>query len=113
VRTERIVAVGGGTKGGLWTQIVSDITGREQRVPAQTIGASYGGALLAGIGSGLLGADADWSRPDLVVTPDRGHAGVYEELYSTYLELYPATRSQVHRLAGLQENGSMVLAAPS
>lgn len=109
----RIVAVGGGTQGGLWTQIVSDITGREQRVPAQTIGASYGSALLAGIGSGLLGADADWSRPDLVVTPDRGHAGVYEELYSTYLELYPATRAQVHRLAGLQENGSMVLAAPS
>ena len=35
----RLVAVGGGTQGGLWTQIVSDVTGREQVVPAQTIGA--------------------------------------------------------------------------
>jgi xylulokinase len=100
----RILAVGGGTQGGLWTQIVSDITGREQLVPAQTIGASYGGALLAGIGSGLLAADTDWSRLDIAVKPDRGHAAIYDELYETYLELYPATRTQVHRLAAVQEN---------
>ena len=43
----RIVAVGGGTQGGLWTQIVSDITGREQEIRAQSIGASYGAAFLA------------------------------------------------------------------
>ena len=51
---EPIVAVGGGTQGGLWTQIVSDVTGREQQVPDQTIGASYGDALLAAIGTGLV-----------------------------------------------------------
>jgi xylulokinase len=39
---KRLVAVGGGTKGGLWTQIVSDVTGRPQDLPEQTIGASYG-----------------------------------------------------------------------
>jgi xylulokinase len=43
----RIVAVGGGTQGGLWTQIVSDITGRPQEIRAQSIGASYGAAFLA------------------------------------------------------------------
>ena len=36
---ERLVAVGGGTKGGLWTEIVSDVTGRPQDLPEQTIGA--------------------------------------------------------------------------
>ena len=36
---ERLVAVGGGSKGGLWTQIVSDVTGRAQDPPEQTIGA--------------------------------------------------------------------------
>src|SRR3954470_985020 len=46
----RVVAVGGGTQGGLWTQIVSDISGLEQQVPAETIGAPYGDALLAAIG---------------------------------------------------------------
>jgi xylulokinase len=40
----RLVAVGGGTKGGLWTQIVSDVLGREQVMPTVTIGACYGDA---------------------------------------------------------------------
>jgi xylulokinase len=75
-------------------------------VPAQTIGASYGGALLAGIGSGLLAPDADWSRAGCVVEPDEAHGAVYDELYEAYAELYPATRPQVHRLAGMQENGA-------
>ena len=30
---DRLVAVGGGTQGGLWTQIVSDVSGREQEIP--------------------------------------------------------------------------------
>ena len=60
--TDRIVAVGGGTQGGLWTQIVSDVTGREQQIPQQTIGASYGDALLAAIGTGLVPPDTDWAR---------------------------------------------------
>ncbi len=54
----RRVAVGGGTKGGLWTQMVSDVTGREQEIPGVTIGASYGDALLAAIAAGLAAPDA-------------------------------------------------------
>jgi xylulokinase len=104
----RIVAVGGGTQGGLWTQIVSDITNRAQVVPRQTIGASYGGALLAGIGTGLLAPDADWSEVDFEVKPEKRHTALYDELYETYAELYPATRAQVHRLAAVQENGAGV-----
>jgi xylulokinase len=100
-RPARIVAVGGGTQGGLWTQVVSDITGREQFIPAQTIGAAYGSALLAGIGSGLLPAETDWSRIEGTVTPDVRHTELYAELYQTYLELDPATRRQVRRLAAL------------
>jgi xylulokinase len=101
----RIFAVGGGTQGGLWTQIVSDVTGREQRVPAQAIGASYGDALLAAIGTGLQPPDADWSRVGARVEPDPAHRAVYDELLSIYTDLYPATRSEVHRLAALQERG--------
>lgn len=42
---ERVIAVGGGTKGGLWTQIISDITGVNQRLPERNIGAPYGDAM--------------------------------------------------------------------
>ncbi len=61
---DRIVAVGGGVQGGLWPQIVSDVSGREQIVPDQTVGASYGDAFLAGLASGVLsrGDLASWVR---------------------------------------------------
>jgi xylulokinase len=99
----RIVAVGGGTQGGLWTRIVTDVTGREQLLPEQTVGASYGGALLAAIGTGAVPPDTDWTRIAGVLTPDPGTARRYDELYRTFTELYPATRSLVHRLAEVQE----------
>ncbi|MDX3005514.1 FGGY family carbohydrate kinase [Kribbella solani] len=97
--TERVVAVGGGTQGGLWAQIVSDVTGVEQVVPRQTIGASYGDALLAAIGIGAVPPDTDWTQADHVVVPDPSTARTYETLLRTYTELYPATRDQIHRLA--------------
>jgi xylulokinase len=95
---ERILAVGGGTQGGLWTQIVSDVLSRPQLVPAQTIGASYGDALLAAIGTRAVPADTDWARSLSSVEPDPVAASSYAPLYEVYRELYPATRSLVHDL---------------
>jgi xylulokinase len=100
----RVVAVGGGTQGGLWTQIVTDVTGREQVLPAQTIGASFGDALLAAIGIGLVPPETDWSRVATRLVPDPSVRGIYDELYDTYRELYPATKQQLHRLAAVQED---------
>jgi|SRR5665647_2446572 len=105
-RATRVFAVGGGTQGGLWTQIVSDVTGREQMLPAQTIGASYGDAQLAAIGTGLAPGDTDWSRHGTIVVPDPSRREVYDELFESYVELYPATRDVVHRLAVLQERNA-------
>ena len=99
-----VIAVGGGTKGGLWTQIVTDVTGREQLLPEQTVGAGYGSALLAAIGTGAVPPDTDWTRIARVVTPDPDTAKVYDELYRTFRELYPATREHMHRLAEMQEH---------
>jgi xylulokinase len=103
---ERLVAVGGGTKGGLWTQIVSDVLGEYQELPEQTIGASYGDALLAGIASGLVESDADWSIKSDTVEPDSTKREIYDELYGIYKDLYPATRSTVHALTNVQMKNS-------
>jgi xylulokinase len=100
---ERLVAVGGGTKGGLWTQIVSDVTGRPQDLPEQTIGASYGDALLAARSVGLVDPGADWSNIAVIVEPREENTEIYDELYRIYRELYPATREQMHNLADMQE----------
>lgn len=99
----RLVAVGGGTQGRLWTQIVSDVTGREQEVPEQTIGASYGDALMAAMGCGQVPVATNWARIQDVVRPNPAHRPLYDELYDHYTALYPATREHVHALARLQE----------
>ena len=104
----RLVAVGGGTQGGLWTQVVSDVTGREQQVPEQTIGASYGDALMAAIGVGLVPPETDWARTGQTVTPDPRTREIYDTFYRGYCDLYPATKTLVHQLAQLQEQQAVV-----
>lgn len=99
----RLIAVGGGTQGGLWTQIVSDVTGRPQEVPEQTIGASYGDALMAGIGGGYLPMETDWAVTGSVVVPRPETRDTYDRLYGAYSDLYPVTRDVVHDLAALQQ----------
>jgi xylulokinase len=98
----RIVAVGGGTKGGLWTRIVSDITGLVQAIPAVTIGAAYGDAFLAGVAAGVVDPGTDWTHVAEVVQPDERNRAVYDDLFDAYVALYPATRAQAHVLAALQ-----------
>jgi xylulokinase len=99
----RIVPVGGGTRAPLWLQIVSDVTGFAQAVPAVTIGASYGDAMLAAIGVGLANPATDWNRTVAFVEPDPAASARYAALYAIYRELYPATVSAAHKLSKLQE----------
>jgi xylulokinase len=101
----RAVAVGGGTQGGFWTQVVSDVTGLEQDVPEETIGASYGDALLAAIAVGLTAPETDWTRRSDAVRARTEHRELYDELFRLYVELYAATADISHRLAALQHRG--------
>jgi xylulokinase len=101
-RATRVVAVGGGTRGALWTSIVSDVCGVTQEVPAVTVGAAYGDALLAGQGVGLVTDASAWTSIVGRVEPRQEHRGRYDELYGLYRGLYPATRDTAHALAALQ-----------
>jgi xylulokinase len=99
----RVVAVGGGTTGSLWTQIVSDVTGLRQELNRTTIGASYGAAYLAA--NSLTVQDiAAWNPATRVYTPDERNADRYEELYVLYRELYGATKTINHALATIQSS---------
>jgi xylulokinase len=98
----RLVAVGGGTQGRVWTQIVSDVTRACQHVPAETIGAAFGDALLAAVAVGLE-PDVDvWNPVATVVEPDSARADVYDEFYARYRALHPATVELQHFLAAHQ-----------
>ncbi len=83
-------------------QIVSDVSGREQIVPAQTVGASYGDAFRAGLAAGVLsrGALAAWLRSGARVVPDAVANARYREDQSLFRRLYEETRRTVHELQG-------------
>lgn len=98
----RVVAVGGGTQGSLWTQVVSDITGRAQELREQSIGASYGGALLAAQLVGQASIDS-WNPVREVVEPDPEATGRYTELYALYRALYLSSADVAHALAARQQ----------
>jgi xylulokinase len=97
----RAVAVGGGLLGPLWPQIVTDVSGLEQVIPAETTGACYGDALLAAIGAGLVPADTDWAVPAELLRPRPEAYAFYRELAALYRDLYPATAAISHALGGL------------
>ncbi|MFT3969163.1 MAG: FGGY-family carbohydrate kinase [Micropruina sp.] len=99
---KRFVAVGGGTKGGLWTQIVSDVCGIEQVLPKFAIGASYGDALISAQNVGEADELTSWMKPAATVTPNAENKPIYDEFFGKYLELYPATQEIAHFLADRQ-----------
>jgi xylulokinase len=61
--------------------------------------------LLIGVDLGTsssVEADADWSSISSTVEPNPENREVYDELYTIYRDLYPATRPMAHALAGMQ-----------
>lgn len=105
----RIVAVGGGTQGRLWLQVVSDVTGLVQEVPETTIGASYGAAFLAATAtaeSGEAPRIADWNPVAETVHPDAALRSLYDTLFDRYVRLYEGSKDVVHELAAAQRGAS-------
>lgn len=104
----RIVAVGGGTQGQLWLQVVSDVTGLVQEVPTTTIGASFGAAFLAAVATsdGEAPEIGDWNPVAQTIQPDEALRPLYDDLFDRYLRLYAGTKDIVHELAAEQRGAS-------
>jgi xylulokinase len=104
-RISRVVAAGGGTQGSLWPQVVSDVTGLAQEVREQSIGASYGAAVLAA----RLVADVsidDWNPIREVLLPNASAAASYDALYGLFRRLYTDSAHVTHALSAMQSDWS-------
>ncbi|WEJ39346.1 xylulokinase [Sinorhizobium prairiense] len=78
--------VGGGTRSALWRQIIADVTGLTIEVPAQG-DASYGAALIAGIGVGVFADTTDAARVIRVaetLTPTASVARIYDAGFARF-----------------------------
>jgi xylulokinase len=102
VPVRRVMAAGGGTKNATWMQIVSDVTGKSISVPAIGIGASYGDAMMAAVGTGCWNGFEELAskvRPGITFEPNMENHVTYKRFQAIFDELYPATRNLVHRLS--------------
>ena len=89
---KRLLAVGGGTNNELWLQATSDITGLDQIVCKQTLGASYGDAFLAALATGTVTRSdiANWNPA--VSTVKAASNPVYDKRHRLFRKLYEQTK---------------------
>jgi xylulokinase len=83
--------IGGGARSTFWSQIISDIFARPVVRPARC-DASFGSALLAGVGIGVFSSEADavsqCTRVRDVLQPDPRTSGIYARLFPLYCRIH-------------------------
>jgi xylulokinase len=98
---DRIVASGGGTRSGLWRQILADVLCAEIATVATTEGAAYGAGLLAAVGAGWYPSVEDACATLVTATVEAApgrDADAYAATHALYRELYPALAPTFHQL---------------
>lgn len=96
-----ITAVGGGTNAQVWMQTMCDVCGIHQQIPSLSMGASYGDALLAGLGTGLIARPGDIKEMiqyRQTLSPKVDTDQVYGQRKRDFALLYQGTREIMHRL---------------
>jgi len=100
--TDKLVAVGGGTKNALAMQNKADMAGTPLEAPDIEEATPLGAAILAGIGVGLYRdedeAVARVAKPGRVYEPNGKLTAKYAEWFETYEQLYPALKGIHARL---------------
>ncbi|OYV38578.1 MAG: hypothetical protein B7Z80_09660 [Rhodospirillales bacterium 20-64-7] len=96
--------MGGGAKSPTWRQIIADVTGLEVEVMENT-DASFGAALLAGVGVGIFAtpedAVANCVRRVASCTPDPAANTLYTKQFAIYKDAQSALAPISHRLGGV------------
>lgn len=99
VQFDSLVFAGGGSKGRLWSQILSDVTGLPVRVPVVKEATALGCAIAAGVGAGLFSSLAEsgeqlvqWERE---YQPNSAHRELYDEMKKKWLKVYAGQLSLV------------------
>lgn len=99
--TKKVMSVGGGTKNSIWLQLVSDISGKTQHIAEESIGAAYGDALLAALGTGYYKDCKDVAkviRHKKTISPNTEVMQKYQFYKGKYTELYNTTKVLMHEI---------------
>ncbi|BAF71079.1 autoinducer-2 kinase [Sulfurovum sp. NBC37-1] len=98
---EEIVFAGGASKGELWCQILSDVTGCRIRIPTVTEATALGAAMAAGVGTGIYESIPKAAQQlvtwDKTYHPNMDHHRGYREIAEKWQEVYAAQLALVDR----------------
>ncbi|WP_345980500.1 autoinducer-2 kinase [Sulfurimonas sp. HSL3-2] len=94
IEIDTVVFAGGASKGALWSQILSDVTGCRVKIPKVTEATALGAAMAAGVGAGIY-KDLISAAEELVVwdksyEPDMENKKTYDELKIKFNHAYEA-----------------------
>jgi len=98
-----VVLFGGGAASKLWKQVIADVFDTKIVTLNVEEGPSYGGALLAGVGSGVYKSVQD--ATDRVISqkeevlPVAVNAATYKKIYGIYKSLYKDLKDDFAKLA--------------
>jgi len=92
IKTQTIVFAGGASKGALWCQILSDVTGCEVKIPKVTEATALGAAMSAGVGAGiytdLKSAAKELVLWDKVYLPNMENHSKYKSITEKWQKAY-------------------------
>jgi xylulokinase len=107
---EEVRFIGGGAKSKLWTQILADVLNKRV-VRLECDDASYGAAMLAGVGTGIFSnmheAVQKCVRVVDTITPNVKNVGTYTNYFSIYRKIHDDLEDTYAKLIEVQTNGSM------
>lgn len=95
-KVDKLYSIGGAASSKLWTQIKSDITGKEIVVPYSSTATTLGACILAGVGVGIYKDFEDAVKKTVKITntykPNMDNHKLYQKQFKKYLALYESTK---------------------
>jgi xylulokinase len=104
IEVSEIIASGGGTKSRLWTQIVSNVIGKEQILPITPTGAEIGVAYLVAVALGIANLQNIKKKIKVgahKIVANKNDFMLYQKYYNIYRGLYQKVKKDMHILANI------------
>jgi xylulokinase len=103
IRVNRATLVDGGARSPLWRQIIADVTGISMNYIPGAQGAPLGDAILAGLGTGVIGdykVIEKWISGKVPMKPNPENVKKYQHYYELYKMSIEASRPLFKEMAG-------------
>jgi len=97
IQIDELRAIGGGARSDLWLQLKADICQVQVARPVVSEAASWGAAILAGVGAGCFVSAAETAEATVKISrrfqPDEQRVPAFDRQYGLYRQVYPAVRA--------------------